>query len=141
MRFMVLVYTGFQGYEAGEMPEATLFEDMNKFNEELIDAGVMLGGDGLQPSAKGARIHFPGGGKQIVTQGPFKDLSTLVAGYWIWNVKSQEEALAWAKRAPMEDGATLELRQIFEAEDFGPEVEAREKELQEKLAAQKFPSA
>jgi hypothetical protein len=138
MRFMVLVYPGNRkGYEAGQMPEQKLLENMGKFNEELVNAGVMLSGEGIHPSSKGARVHFPGKGKKaVVTQGPFTDRE-LVGGFWMWQVKSKEEALEWAKRAPMEDGATLELRQVFEAADFGPEIEAQEKKLQEKMGKQK----
>ena len=138
MRFMVLVYPGNKkGYEAGQMPEQKLLESMGKFNEELVNAGVMLSGEGMHPSSKGARVHFPGKGKKVtVTQGPFSERE-LVGGFWMWQVKSKEEALEWAKRAPMEDGATLELRQVFEAADFGPEVEAQEKKLQEKMGKQK----
>ncbi len=138
MRFMVLVHTGFKGYEAGEMPDQQLLTDMGKFNEELVNAGVMLSADGLQPSSKGARVHFPGKGKKsVITDGPFADTHGLVAGFWIWQVKSKEEALEWAKRAPMEDGATLELRQIFESSDFGPEVEEQERKLLEKMEKQR----
>lgn len=136
MRFMVIVLPGdLKDYEAGKMPEQQLLENMGKFNEELVNAGVMLSGEGLHPSSKGARMHFPGKGKQpSITDGPFPDAR--VGGFWIWQVKSKAEALEWAKRAPMEDGATLELRQVFEPSDFGPEIEQQEKQLLEKLKQQ-----
>ena len=137
MRFMVLVYPGNKkGYEAGQMPSQELLTNMGKFNEELVEAGVMLSGEGLHPSSKAARIHFPGNGEKSVTNGPFDDAHELIGGFWIWKVKSKEEALEWAKRAPMEDGATLELRQVFESSDFGPEIEKQEKELLEKIEKQ-----
>jgi hypothetical protein len=134
---MVLVYPGnIKGYEAGQMPDPELLEKMGKFNEELVEAGVMLSGEGLHPSSKGARVHFSGHGKKSVTDGPFAETKELIGGFWIWQVKSKEEALEWAKRAPMEEGATLELRQLFEPSDFGPEVEAQEKKLLEKMEKQ-----
>jgi len=137
MRFMVIVYPGnVPGYEAGEMPGEELLTNMGKFNEELVDAGVMVSGEGLHPTAKGARVHFPGDGSANVTEGPFADSDRLVGGFWIWQVESKEEALSWARRAPMEDGATLELRQVFEMSDFGPEVEAQERALMEKMEEQ-----
>jgi hypothetical protein len=138
MRFMVLVYPGNKkAYEAGEMPSQELLANMGKFNEALVDAGVMLSGEGLHPSSKGVRVHFPGDGDKSVTEGPFTDAHDLVGGFWIWQVKSKEEALEWAKRAPMEDGATLELRQVFESADFGPEIEKQEKELLERIEKQR----
>jgi hypothetical protein len=134
MRFMVLVQPGNpKGYEGGEMPDPGLIERMMAFNEEIVKAGVLLGGDGLHPSSKGARIAFAKGGKKTVTDGPFTEARELVGGYWLWQVKSKEEALEWARRAPMEDGAVLELRQIFEPEDFGPDVAKRERELLEQI--------
>lgn len=137
MRFMVLVHPGNKkGYEAGQMPDQQLLADMGKFNEALVEAGVMLSGEGLQPSAKGVRVHFAGNGKQSVTDGPFTETHGLIGGFWIWQVKSKEEALQWAKRAPMEAAATLELRQIFELSDFGPEVEKQERKLLEKMEKQ-----
>jgi hypothetical protein len=137
MRFMVLVNPGNKkGYEAGQMPDQELLANMSKFNEELGKAGVLLSGEGLQPSSKGARVHFPGNGKKSVTHGPFTETRELIGGFWIWQVKSKEEALEWAKRAPMEDGATLELRQVFELSDFGPEVEERERKLLKQVEKQ-----
>jgi hypothetical protein len=138
MRFMVIVHPGNKkGYEAGQMPDAELLTNMGKFNEELVKAGVMLSGEGLHPSSKGVRVHFPGKGKTNVTQGPFPESQELIGGFWIWQVKSKEEALDWAKRAPMEDGATLELRQVFESSDFGPEIEEQENKLREKIEQQR----
>ena len=136
MRFMVIVmHQDTTDYEAGKMPDPKLLETMGKFNEELVNAGVMLSGDGLHPTSKGARVHFPGKGKPpVVTQGPFTD--SQVAGFWMWQVKSKEEALEWAKRAPMEDGATLELRQVFELADFAPDIEQRNNQLRDKIKQQ-----
>jgi hypothetical protein len=136
MRFMVLVHPANKGYEAGQMPDPELMANMGKFNEELVDAGVMLSAEGLQPSSKGVRVHFAGKGKKNITQGPFRDANELVGGFWIWQVKSKEEALEWAKRAPMEEGDTLELRQVAESSDFGPEIEAQEDKLREKMEKQ-----
>jgi hypothetical protein len=137
MKFIVLVHpANIKGYEAGQMPNEKLLANMGKFNEELVNAGVMLTGEGLLPSAKGARVHFPGNGKKTVTDGPFTEARELIGGFWMWQVKSKEEALEWAKRAPMEDGATLELRQCFDPSDFGPETEKRERSLHEKIEKQ-----
>lgn len=137
MRVMVIVYPGDRDdYEAGKMPEPELLENMGKFNEELVEAGVMLSGEGLQPGSKGIRVYFPGTGEETVTDGPFPQDRNLIGGFWIWQVKSWKEALEWAKRAPMEDGATLELRPVFEPSDFGPEIEKQETELLEKMKKQ-----
>jgi hypothetical protein len=137
MRFMVLVYPGNkQGYEAGQMPAQEVLANMGKFNAELVEAGVLLSGEGLQPSSKGARVHFAGNGQKSVTDGPFPEARELIGGFWIWQVTSKEEALEWAKRAPMEEGATLELRQVFEPSDFGPEVEDHDRKLRAKLEQQ-----
>ncbi|MGH9728400.1 MAG: YciI family protein [Candidatus Acidiferrales bacterium] len=116
MRFMVLVKAN-KDSEAGVMPSTELLGKMGKYNEELLKAGVMLAGDGLQASSKGARVKFSGG-KTTVTNGPFPEANELVAGYWIWKVESKEEAIEWLKRAPFDGGAEIELRQIFEMEDF-----------------------
>jgi hypothetical protein len=138
MRFMVLVPAD-KNSEAGVMPSTELFEAMGKFNEELIKAGVMLAGEGLHPTSKGARVQFKNG-KKIVIDGPFAESKELVAGYWIWKVKSKEEAIEWIKKAPFEE-CTIELRQIFEMEDLGetftPELRQKEQRLRaesEKLA-------
>jgi hypothetical protein len=128
MRFMVIVKAS-RDSEAGKMPSSELLTAMGKYNEELVKAGVMLAGDGLQPSSKGARIRFDGA-KRTVTDGPFAETKELVAGYWIWKVKSKQEAIDWLKRAPFDGGEEVELRQIFEMEDFGKEMtpELREQE-------------
>lgn len=126
MKFMVLMIPERKAYEAGAMPEPALIDKMMDFNETLVKAGVMLAGDGLHPG--GARLSFTGG-KASVTDGPFTEARELIGGYWIWQVKSREEALAWAKRCPAAPGDTLEVRQVFDAADFGPEVAAREAEL------------
>jgi hypothetical protein len=131
MRFMVLVHPADTDYEKGKMPDEKLIEKMTKFNEELAKAGALLALDGLHPTSKGARVKF-GGGKAKVTDGPFTEARELVGGFWIWQVKSKEEAVEWARRAPMEEGDVLELRQVFEPEDFGPEIAAKERELLKK---------
>ena len=121
MRFMILMIPGDKSAEAGVMPDAKLVAAMMKYNEDLAKAGVLLGLDGLHPSSKGARIRFAGG-KRIVTDGPFSEAREVIGGYWLWQLKSREEALEWASRCPASDGDTLEIRQVFEASDFGPEV-------------------
>jgi len=135
---MVLVKAD-KNSEAGAMPDEKILTDMGKFNEELVKAGVMLAGEGLQPSSKGARVKFSGG-RTTVTDGPFAETKELVAGFWLWQVKSKEEAIEWLKRAPFDGGTEVEIRQVFETEDFGPELtpEAREREerLREEIAAQ-----
>ncbi|MEP6636349.1 MAG: YciI family protein [Acidobacteriota bacterium] len=127
MRFMVIVKAD-KNSEAGVMPTEKLLTDMGKFNEEMVKAGVMLAGDGLHPSSKGARVKFSGG-KQTVIDGPFAETKELVAGFWLLKTNSMAEAIDWLKRAPFED-TELEIRQVFEAEDFGAEFtpEAREQE-------------
>ncbi|MFM9846772.1 MAG: YciI family protein [Hyphomicrobiaceae bacterium] len=119
MRFMVIVRATKES-EAGVMPSERLLADMAKFNEEMVKAGVMLSGDGLQPSSKGARIRFSGKDR-IVTDGPFTETKELIAGYWIIQVKDKAEAIAWMKRCPNphEEGGEIEIRQVFELEDFG----------------------
>ncbi|HTM19773.1 MAG TPA: YciI family protein [Kofleriaceae bacterium] len=116
--------------EAGIMPSEEILAKMGKYNEELLKAGVMLAGDGLQPSSKGARVRFDGG-KRTVTDGPFAETKELLAGYWIWQVRSREEAIEWLKRAPFDGGTEVELRQIFELTDFAP-GEAIEQHMQNK---------
>ena len=134
MRFMVIVKAD-KDSEAGVMPDEKLLTDMTRYNEDLVAAGVMLAGDGLHPSSKGARVRYTGSGKPVVTDGPFPETKELVAGFWIWKVASKEEALKWLERAPFGPGAELELRQVFEAEEFGeaftPELRAREQALLE----------
>ncbi len=115
MRFMVLVKAN-KDSEAGVLPSHEMLAKMGKFNEELVKAGVMLAGEGLHPSSKGARVRFTGG-KPSVTEGPFAETDQLVAGFWMWRVKSKQEAIDWLKRAPFDD-ATVEIRQVHEAEDF-----------------------
>ena len=116
MRYMVLVKASEES-EAGVMPSRELLSEMGKFNEELTKAGVMLAGDGLRASSKGARVKFDSDGKTTVTDGPFAETKELVAGFWIWQVSSKEEAIEWLKRAPFID-AEIEIRQVAEAEDF-----------------------
>ena len=133
MRFLVMV-KGNKEYEAGAMPSQQELTEMGKFNDELVKAGVMLAGEGLQPSSKGARISYSGS-KRTVRDGPFTEAKELVAGFWIWQVKSRAEALEWAKRIPFNDGE-VELRQVFEAEDFGAEFTPELREQEERLKAQ-----
>jgi hypothetical protein len=130
MRFMVLVKAN-KDSEAGVMPTEQMLTEMGKFNEELTNAGVMLAGEGLHPSSKGARIKFSGG-KKTVIDGPFAETKELVAGFWVWQVKSRDEAIEWLKRAPFED-TEVELRQIFEAEDFGEELTPELREQAQRL--------
>ena len=126
MRFMVLMIPGArQRVEAGEMPDAKLIERMMKYNEELSKAGILLALDGLHPSSKGARLSFSGG-KATVRDGPFTEARELIGGYWMWQVKSKDEAIEWASRCPAEEGDTLELRRVFDMSDFGPAVESQE---------------
>ena len=137
MRFLVIVKANEES-EAGVLPKASDFSDMTKFNEELVKAGVMLAGEGLQPSSKGVRVKFGPGSNKTVIDGPFPETKELVAGFWIWQCKSLDEAVQWLKRAPFGGGAEIEIRQIFEAEDFGanltPEVRAREERLRGQAA-------
>ena len=134
MRFMVMVKAS-KDSEAGVMPDEKLLAAMGKFNEELVKAGVMLAGEGLHPSSKGARVRFSGA-KRTVIDGPFAETKELVAGFWIWQVRSKEEAIEWLKRAPFGDGAEVEIRQVFEAEDFGAEFTPELREQEERLRAQ-----
>jgi hypothetical protein len=133
MRFMVIVKAT-KNSEAGQMPGTEMLEAMGKYNEELIKAGVMLAGEGLQPSSKGARIRFSGD-KRTVIDGPFAETKELIAGFWLWEVKSKEEAIEWAKRCPNPmpgEDSELELRQVFETADFdnlSPELAAMEDKL------------
>jgi hypothetical protein len=137
MRFMVLMIPGNKTYEAGSMvPDEKSMGPMMKYNEELVKAGVILAGEGLHPTSKGARLSFSGG-KPTVTDGPFTEAREIIGGYWLWQVKSKEEAIEWAKRCPAENGDTLELRQVFESADFGPEIAKQEAALREKIANNK----
>jgi hypothetical protein len=137
MRFMVIVKAD-KNSEAGVMPSEQLLTDMGKFNEELANAGVMLAGEGLHPTAKGARVKFAGG-KKTVIDGPFAETKELVAGFWLWQCKSLDEAIDWLKRAPFEE-TEVEIRQVFEAEDFGaeftPELQEQEARIREQIQAQ-----
>jgi hypothetical protein len=135
MRFMVIVKAT-KDSEAGVMPSKELLRDMGNFNEELVKAGVMLAGEGLQPSSKGARVRFSGD-KRTVIDGPFSETKELVAGYWIWKCKSLEEAIDWVKRCPnpMPGESDIEIRQIFEAEDFGAEFTPELREQEERILA------
>src|SRR6266478_5912116 len=133
MRFMVLIKAT-KDTEAGVLPDEKLLTEMGKFNEELVKAGVMLAGEGLHASSKGARVRFSGG-KKTVIDGPFTETKELVAGFWLWQVKSKEEAIVWLKRAPFED-TEVEIRQVFEAEDFGAEFTPELREQEERLRAE-----
>jgi hypothetical protein len=128
MRFMVLMIPGDKKVEAGVMPDAKLIAAMMKYNQELVKAGVLLALDGFHPSSKGARVRFAGG-KPSVVNGPFKEAKEIVGGYWLWQMKSKEEAIEWASRCPAADGDVLEIRQVFEAAEFGPEIARQEAEL------------
>jgi len=131
MRFMMLMYPGPKA-EAGVMPDDDLIAAMMAYNKELADAGVLLALDGLQPTAKGARIRFAGG-KASVTAGPFPDSREVLGGYWMIQVNSKDEAIAWAKRCPAPEGEMIEIRQVFEAADFGPEVAREEGALLDQI--------
>ena len=138
MRFMVMVKANANS-EAGVLPSTELLAAMSKFNEELIQAGVLVDAAGLQASAKGVRVHFSGA-KRTVTDGPFAETKELVAGYWLWQCRSLDEAIEWVKRAPNPhpSDSEIEIRQVFETEDFGaeltPETRAREQRMREQLA-------
>jgi hypothetical protein len=133
MRFMVLVKADKQS-EEGAMPSREILEAMGKFNEKLIQAGVMLAGEGLHPSSKGVRMRFSGG-KKTVIDGPFAETKELVAGFWIWRVNSREEAIEWLKKAPFEE-TEVEIRQVFETEDFGQELTPEMRKQEERHRAQ-----
>jgi len=137
MRFMVIVKANPES-EAGVLPSAEILASMTKFNQELVNAGVMLAGEGLQPSSKGVRVKFDGN-KRTVTDGPFAETKELIAGFWLWQVKSKEEAIEWLKRAPFDGGTEIELRQVFESEDFGdnfpPELREQEERMRKQAAA------
>src|SRR5437660_10055909 len=133
MRFMVIVKAN-KDSEAGVLPSKKMLTEMGKFNEELVKAGVMLAGEGLHASSKGVRVKFSGG-KPTVIDGPFAETKELIAGFWLWRVKSKEEAIEWLKRAPFED-TEVEIRQVFDAEDFGAEFTPELREQEERLRAQ-----
>lgn len=141
MRFMILVKAD-QNSEAGVLPDTKLLAEMGKYNEELVKAGIMLAGEGLHPSSKGVRVRFSGA-KRTVTDGPFAETKELLAGFWLWQCKSRDEAIEWLKRAPFDGGTEVEIRQVFEADDFGenftPELREQEERLRieaERLAKQ-----
>jgi len=127
-------------YESGHMPSTDLLTEMGKYNEELVKAGIMLAGDGLKPSSKGKRVKFDGK-KRTIVDGPFAETKELIAGYWIWQVRSLDEAVEWLKRAPFDGGEEVEIRPVFEPEDFGanltPEIRERRKRLDEQIAGKK----
>ena len=139
MRCMVIVKAD-KNSEAGLMPSREILTAMGKFNEELVKAGVMLAGEGLHPTSKGKRVKFQGG-KHTVTDGPFAETKELIAGFWLWQVRSMEEAVEWLKRSPFDGGTEIEIRQVFEAEDFGteftPELREQEDRLRKQTAARK----
>jgi hypothetical protein len=141
MRFMVIVKASKES-EAGVMPSQKLLSEMGKYNEELVKAGVMLAGEGLHASSKGKRVRFSGG-KRTVIDGPFTETEELIAGFWLWQVRSMEDAIEWVKRCPSphEGEAEIEIRQVFEAEDFGteltPELKKQEESLRAQVAAKK----
>ncbi len=134
MRFMVIVKATPQS-EAGLLPSTQELAEMGRFNEELVKAGIMLAGEGLQDSSKGARVRFAGG-KRTVIDGPFPETKELIAGFWIWQVKSRQEAIDWLKKAPFADGNEVEIRQVFEADDFGAEFTPELREQEERLGRQ-----
>jgi hypothetical protein len=137
MRVMVIVKASKES-EAGVLPDEKILTEMGKYNEELVKAGVMLAADGLHASSKGKRVRFSGP-KRTVTDGPFAETKELIAGFWLWQVRSMDEAVEWLKRAPFDGGTEVELRPVFEAEDFGanftPELREQEERLREELSA------
>ena len=139
MRFMVIVKAN-KDSEAGVLPSQEVLAEMGKFNEELVKAGVMLAAEGLQSSAKGKRVKFSGE-KRTVIDGPFAETKELIAGFWLWQCKSMEEAIEWLKRAPFDGGTEIEIRRVFEPEDFGPaltpELKERDERLRDQSAANK----
>jgi len=136
MRFMVIVKAN-KASEAGVLPDKKILTEMGTFNELLVKAGVMKAGEGLHPSSKGARITFSGVGKLSVVDGPFVETKELIAGYWVWKVKSKEEAVEWLRRSPFGPGAEIEIRQIYEPDELGegftPELRAQEARLKEQI--------
>ncbi len=137
MRVMVIVKAD-EDSESGVMPSEQMLREMGEYNEELVDAGIMVDGDGLHPSSKGVRVRFDGE-ERTVTDGPFAETKELIAGYWVWKVESMDEAIAWLKRAPFDGGTEVEIRPFFEADDFGeeftPELREQEDRLRERVAA------
>jgi hypothetical protein len=139
MRVMVIV-KGDKNSEAGILPNKELFAEMGKFNEQLAKAGVMLAGEGLQPTSKGKRVKFSGATRSVI-DGPFTESKELIAGFWLWQVRSMEEAVEWLKRAPFDGGTEIEIRQVFEFEDFGaeftPELREQEARIRQQIEKQK----
>ena len=135
MRVMVIVKASAES-EAGKMPDTGLLEEMGKFNEALVKAGIMLAGEGLHPTSRGARVRFDGRQRTVI-DGPFGETKELVAGFWLWQVRNFDEAIEWIKRAPFDGGEEIELRPVFEAEDFGeaftPELRAQEQRLRDRI--------
>lgn len=134
MRVMVIVKAS-EASEAGRMPETELLAEMGKFNEALVKAGIMLAGEGLHPTSRGVRVRFDGK-QRVVVDGPFGETKELVAGFWLWQVRSLDEAIEWIKRAPFDGGAEIELRPVFDAEDFGDALTPELREQEARLAAQ-----
>ena len=136
MRFMIIIKAD-KNTEAGVLPDEKLLTAMGKYNEELVKAGIMLAGEGLKPSSAGARIRFDGT-KRTVIDGPFTETKELIAGFWLWQVKSKEEAIEWVKRCPnpMPGDSEIEIRQVFEAEDFGEQFTPELREQEERIASQ-----
>jgi hypothetical protein len=141
MRFMILIKAD-KDSEAGVLPDEQLLAEMGKFNEELVKAGVMLAGEGLHPTSKGARVRFSGDQRTVI-DGPFAETKEVIAGFWLWEVASKEEAIAWVKRCPNPMGgeSEIEIRQVFEADDFGaeftPELREQEERMRSQMAAKK----
>ena len=139
MRVMVIVKAD-KNSEAGVMPSREILTAMGKFNEELVKAGVMLAGEGLHPTSKGKRVRFSGG-KHTIIDGPFTESKELIAGFWLWQVRSMDEAVEWLKRSPFDGGTEIEIRQVFETDDFGaeltPELREQEERLRKQTAARK----
>ena len=142
MRFMVMVPAS-KDSEAGVLPDQKILAEMGKFNEEMVKAGVMLAAEGLQATSKGARVKFHGGGRTTVTDGPFTEAKELVAGFWLIQARDKDEAIAWMQRAPFGGGVELEIRQVFEPSDLGPEfvadLRAQEERLRGEVAAKRRP--
>ena len=134
MRVMVIVKASKES-EAGQMPTEQVLADMGKFNEQLVKAGVMLAGEGLHPTSKGKRVRFSGAARTVI-DGPFSETKELIAGFWLWQVKSMEEAVEWLKRAPFDGGTELEIRPVFEADDFGKEFTPELREQEARLRAE-----
>lgn len=137
MRVLVIVKASKES-EAGELPSEKILTDMGNYNEELVKAGVMLAGEGLHPTSKGKRVRFDGAARTVI-DGPFAETKELIAGFWLWQVKSMAEAVEWLKRAPFDEGAEIEIRPVFEADDFGenftPELRAQEDRMRAEVAA------